>query len=80
MSSLSPENQPSSLPPDLTNLVLTLFDVGGVDSMIAKKEAKKTHTRRARDAARDGSIDCSCEREQLHQNLKRNRTNCIQLM
>jgi len=48
--------------------------------MIAKKEAKKTHTRRARDAARDGSIDCSCEREQLHQNLKRNRTNCIQLM
>jgi len=36
--------------------------------MIAEKEAKKTHTRRAR----DGSIDYSCEREQLHQNLKKN--------
>jgi len=61
MTSLSPENQPSSLPPDLTTLVLILFDVGGVDSMIAKKEAKKSHTKRARDVARDGSIDCSCE-------------------
>jgi len=30
--------------------------------MIAEKKAKKTHTRRARDVARDGSIDCSCER------------------
>jgi len=74
MSSLSPENQPSSLPPDLIALVLILFDVGGVDSMIAEKEAKKTHTKRARDVARDGLIDSSCEREQLHQNLKRNRT------
>jgi len=42
--------------------------------MIAEKETEKTHTKRARDVARDGSIDCSCEREQLHQNLKRNRT------
>jgi len=41
--------------------------------MIAEKEAKKTHTKRARDVARDGSIDCYSEREQLHQNLKRNR-------
>ena len=40
MSSLSPENQPPSLPPDLTALVLILFDVGGVDSMIVEKEAK----------------------------------------
>jgi len=40
--------------------------------MIAEKEAKKSHTKRARDVARDGSIDSSCEREQLHQNLKRN--------
>jgi len=50
---------------------LILFEVGGVNSMTVEKEAKKTHTRRARDAARDGSIDCSCEREQLHQNLKK---------
>jgi len=49
MSSLSLENQPSSLPPDLTALILILFDVGGVDSMIAEKEAKKSHTKRARD-------------------------------
>ena len=40
MSSLSPKNQPSSLPADLTTLVLILFDVGGVDSLIAEKEAK----------------------------------------
>jgi len=40
--------------------------------MIAENEAKKTHTRRARDVARDESIDCSGEREQLHKNLKRN--------
>jgi len=72
MSSLSLENHPSSLPPDLTTLVLILFDVGGLDSMITEKETKKTHTRRARDVAKDGSIDCSCERKQLHHNLKRN--------
>jgi len=36
--------------------------------MIAEKEAKKTHIGRAR----DGSIDCSCEREQMHHNLKKN--------
>ena len=65
MSSLSLENQPSSLPPNFTALVLILFDVGGVDSMIAEKEAKGSHTKRAR----DGSIDCSYEREKLHQNL-----------
>jgi len=40
--------------------------------MIVEKKAKKTHTKRARDVARDDSIDCSCEREQLHHNLKRN--------
>ena len=74
MSSLSPENQPSNLPSDLTALVLTLFDVGGVDYMTAEKGAKKTHTRRARVVARDGSIDCSCEREQLQQNLKKHKT------
>jgi len=38
--------------------------------MIAEKGAEKTHTRRARDIARDGSIGCSCEREQLQQILK----------
>jgi len=32
--------------------------------MTVEKDAKKTHTRRTRDVARDGSIDCSCEREQ----------------
>jgi len=42
--SLSPENYPSSLPPDLTALVLTLFEVGGVDSMMAEKKQKKKHT------------------------------------
>jgi len=41
MSSLSPENQPYNLPPDLTALVLTLFDVGGVDSMTAEKGGKE---------------------------------------
>ena len=70
MRSLSPENHPSSLPPNFTALVLTLFEVGGVDSMIAEKGAEKTHTRRTRDIARDGSIGCSCEREQLQQILK----------
>ena len=63
MSSLSLENQLSNLPPDLTTLVLTLFDVGGGYSMTAEKGAKKTHTRRTRDVARDGSIGCSCESE-----------------
>jgi len=42
--------------------------------MTVEKGAKKTHTRRARDVARDGPIDCSCEREQLQQNLKKHRT------
>jgi len=69
MSSLSPENQPLSLPPDLTTLVLILFNVGGVDSMIAEKRGKGSHTKRARDVARDDSIDCFCERELLHQIL-----------
>ena len=40
MSSVSPENQLSSLPPDLTALVFTLLEVGGVDSMTAEM---KTH-------------------------------------
>jgi len=37
--------------------------------MIAERRGKGSHTKRARDVARDGSIDCFCEREQLHQNL-----------
>jgi len=41
--------------------------------MTAKKGAKKTHTRRARVVARDGSIGCSCESEQLQQNLKKSQ-------
>jgi len=66
---LSPENQFSSLPLDLTALVLTLFYVGGVVSMIAEKESRVTHTKRGIGIARDGSIGCSCQREKLHQNL-----------
>jgi len=69
MTSLSPENQPSSLPPDLTTLVFILFDVAGVDYMIAEKRGKGLHTKKARDVARDGSIDCFYERELLHQIL-----------
>jgi len=38
--------------------------------MMAEKEQRKTHTRRARDVARDGSIGCSCERDKLQQILK----------
>jgi len=41
MRSLSPENQPSSLPPDLTALVLTLFEVGGVDSMTTEMKTEE---------------------------------------
>jgi len=44
--SLSPENQPSSLPPDLTTLVLTLFEVGGVDPMMAEKKTEKSSLHR----------------------------------
>ena len=39
--------------------------------MTAEKGAKKNHKRRARVVARDGSIGCSCESEQLQQNLKK---------
>jgi len=39
--------------------------------MTAEKGAKKTHTRRAKVVARDDSIGCSCESEQLQQNLKK---------
>jgi len=63
--SLSPENHPSSLPPDRTALVLTLYKVGGVDSMMAEKKQRKAYTRIARDVA----IGCSCERDQLQQIL-----------
>ena len=42
MRSLSPENQPSSLPPNLTALVLTLFEVGGVDSMTAETKTEES--------------------------------------
>jgi len=38
--------------------------------MMAEKEQRKTHTRGARDVARDGSIGCSCERDQLQHILK----------
>ena len=63
--SLSPENHPSSLPPNLTSLVLTLFEVGGVDSMMVEKKQRKAHTR----FARDDPIGCSCERDKLQQIL-----------
>jgi len=65
ISSLSPENQPPSLPPYLTALVLIFFDVGEVDSMTTKKGDKGTHSRRER----DGPIGCFCERKQLQQIL-----------
>jgi len=61
--SLSPENHPSSLPPDLTALVLTPFEVGGVDSMMAEKKQREAHSRIARDVA----IGWSCGRDQLQQ-------------
>jgi len=38
--------------------------------MTTEKDAKKTHTRRARVVSRDGSIDCSCESEQLQSKFK----------
>jgi len=38
--SLSPENHPSSLPPDLTALDLTLLEVGGIESMMAEKKTE----------------------------------------
>jgi len=44
MSSLSPENQPSNLPPYLTALVLILFEVGGVDSMTEEKMRQRRLT------------------------------------
>jgi len=42
--------------------------------MTSEKGAKKTHTKRTRVVARDGSIGCSYEREQLQQNLKKHIT------
>jgi len=63
--SLSLENHPSSLPPDLTALDLTLLEVGGVESMMAEKKQREAHTRIARDVA----IGCSCGRDQLQQIL-----------
>jgi len=67
--SLSLENHPSSLPPDLTALVLTLFEVRGVDSMMAEKRQREAHTRIARYVARDVAICCSCGRDKLQQIL-----------
>jgi len=64
--SLSLENHPSSLPPDLTALVLTLPEVGGVESMMAEKKTEKSSLT---DFARDVAIGCSCGRDQLQQNL-----------
>jgi len=40
------QNQPSSLPPDLTALDLTLFEVGGVDSMMAETKTEKNSLHR----------------------------------
>jgi len=48
MRSLSPETHPSSLPLDLTALVLTLFEVGGVDSMMARKGAEKNSHKKSK--------------------------------
>ena len=42
MRSLSPENQPSSLSPDLTALVLTLLEVEEVDSMTAETKIEES--------------------------------------
>jgi len=64
--SLSTENHPSSLPPDPTTLVLTLFEVGGVEFMMAEK---KTENSSLTDFARDVAIGCSCGRDQLQQIL-----------
>jgi len=33
-------------------------------------DVDRTHTKRSRDVERDGSIGCSCERDQLQQILK----------
>jgi len=41
---LSPENQPSKRPFDLTTLILILFDDGGVESM--KLECEKSEKQR----------------------------------
>ena len=68
MSSLSLENQPLSLPPDLTALVLILFDVGGVDSMIVEKETKGL-TQREQEMLEEMAQLIVLVREQLHQNL-----------
>jgi len=38
--------------------------------MMAETRAERTHTKRSRDVARDVSISCSCERDQLQQILK----------
>ena len=62
MRSVSPENQLSSLPPDLTALVLTLLEVGGVDSMTTETKTHFTENFArdcARDVARDVAIGCS---------------------
>ena len=68
--SLSPKNHPSSLPPDLTALVLTLFEEGGVEFMMAEKKTEKSSlTDFARDVARDVAIGCSCGRDQMQQIL-----------
>jgi len=48
--------------------------------MTVETKAKKTHTKRVRDVVRDGSIDCSCESEQLQQILKKHRTKLHSMM
>jgi len=65
---LSPENQPSSLPPDLIALVLTLFEVGGVDSMMAEKKTEKSSLHRFLQEMLQEMLQfgCSCGRDQLH--------------
>jgi len=46
-------------------LDLTLFEVGGVESMMAEKKQREAYTR----IARDVTIGCSCEIDQLQQIL-----------
>ena len=58
MRSVSPENQLSSLPPNLTALVLTLLEVRGVDSMTTEMKTHFTE-KISRDGARDVAIGCS---------------------
>jgi len=61
--SLSPENHPSSLPPDLTALDLTLLEVGGVETMIGREETERSSHKKCKRCCRDIAIGCSCGRD-----------------